>query len=249
MNGNFAPSIWSHKHSCDSGHVSRRRQEGPSIDSPVFCFPRLERECPPCSPIRTSTQKNNMHTDKHVKGQANIQTYKNTGLVLVLLCFAFPGLESALSVNNRARPLRTHTDNAPNRPTMPILYIIQRKTFPDKDCRERVDTAQQGSTIQMGDNRRFFSCCLLYNTQLPIWVACFTTQLQILPVNFRYLGNCGILSEGKGSYVWTSQLCCLEEGALSNTTVAILQSLSEPAVFCISRIANFRLFPAAGVEE
>ena len=156
MNGNFAPSIRSHKHSCDSGHVSRRRQKGPSIGSPVFCFPWLERECPPCPSIRTSTQKNNMRTDKHIKGQANIQTYKNTGLVLALLCFAFPGLESALSVNNRALPLRTHTDNAPNRPTMPILYIIQRKTFPDKDCRERVDTAQQGSTIQTGDNRRFF---------------------------------------------------------------------------------------------
>ena len=31
----------------------------------------------------------------------------------------------------------------------------------------------------------------------------------------------------------------LEEAALSNTTVAILQLLSETAVFCISRIANF----------
>ena len=41
----------------------------------------------------------------------------------------------------------------------------------------------------------------------------------------------------------------LEEGALSNTTVASLQLLSKTAVFCISRIANFRLFPAAGVEE
>ena len=90
-----------------------------------------------------------------------------------------------------------------------------------------VDTAQRGSTIQIGDNRRFFH------------VACFTTHLQILPVNFRYLGNCGILSLGKGSFVWTSQLCCIEEGALSNTTVAILQLLSETAVFCISRIANF----------
>ena len=73
MNGNFAPSIRSHKHSCDSGHVSRRRQKGPSIGSPVFCFPWLERECPPCPSIRTSTQKNNMRTDKHIKGQANIQ--------------------------------------------------------------------------------------------------------------------------------------------------------------------------------
>ena len=109
VNNNFVPSIWSHKHSCGSGHVSRRRQEGPSIGSPVFCFPWLERECPPCLSIRTSTQTKNMHTDKHIKGQANKQTNKNTGLVLALLCFAFPGLESALSVNNRALPLRTHT--------------------------------------------------------------------------------------------------------------------------------------------
>ena len=53
---------------------------------------------------------------------------------------------------------------------------------------------------------------------------------------------------------WKRLLCVnlttllLEEAALSNTTVAILQLLSETAVFCISRIANFRLFPA-GVEE
>ena len=81
----------------------------------------------------------------------------------------------------------------------PLYISFIEKHSQIKIVEKWVDTAQRGSTIQMGDNRRFFH------------VACFTTQLPILPVNFRYLGNCGILSLGKGSYVWTSHLCCLRK--------------------------------------
>ena len=66
---------------------------------------------------------------------------------------------------------------------------------------------------------------------------------------FSLFGKLWDLVSRKGLLCVNLTTLLLEEAALSNTTVAILQLLSETAVFCISRIANFRLFPAAGVEE